>query len=323
MKHLTINEYGSFLGLESQRLVVKQESEKQFYPLNRLRTLSVAKRGVSLSSDLVQALSYRGIKLFFLDFKGTPYAQMIPANHHTVVGARVHQINFCSDEKKTLGLAIQIVKGKLLNQRATLLYYSKYKGRASQSDRLKEAAQKIEGLSQDIQSKDIGVLLGKEGMAASIYFQVLQETLLSETSFKNRYGRGSQEIINQMLNYGYGVLANQIMNCLFNAGLEPYLGFLHKSRPGKPSLVLDIMEEYRAWVVDRAVIKLRQHAKKDKNMSTDLRKKLVLQIMENLHTRHLYRSKRLELNFIIQRQVYRLSGHFARNNQYKTFLFKW
>ena len=323
MRHLTISDYGTFLGLESQRLVVKQENQKLYYPLNRLRTLSIAKRGVSLSSDLVQALSYRGIKLFFSDFKGTPYAQVIPANHHMVVGARVHQINFCNDEKNTLSLATQILKGKLLNQRATLLYYSKYKAKPDQSDKLKEKARAIEKLSQNIQSKDTGILLGKEGLAASLYFQVLQETLLSETSFTKRHGRGSPEMSNQMLNYGYGILANQIMNCIFNAGLEPYLGFLHRPRPGKPSLVLDIMEEYRSWVVDRAVIKLRHQAKKEKTMSVDLRKKLVDQVMENLHTKHLYRSKRLELNFIMQRQVYRLSGHFAGNNQYKVFLFKW
>ncbi len=325
MKHLTINNYGSFLGLESQRLVVKNKDlgEKLYYPLNRLKTLSIAKRGISISSDLIEALSYRGIKLFFLDFKGTPYGQLIPANHHAVVAARVHQMNFCNDAEKKLSLAIILLRGKLLNQRATLLYYSKYKAKLTQAEQLREASQKIENIAQNIQSADTGILLGKEGLSASIYFQTLQKTLLAETTFEKRIGRSSSEIINQMLNYGYGVLANHIMNCIFNAGLEPYLGFLHQSRPGKPSLVLDIMEEYRAWVVDRSVIKLRHDAQKVNNLTADLRKKLLNQIMNTLHTKHLYHKKRLELNFILQRQVYRLSGHFAEQNQYRSFIFKW
>ena len=324
MRHLTIIEYGSFVGLESQRLVVKSGGlDKLYYPLNRLRTVSIAKRGISLSSDAVQAISQRGIKLFFLDFKGTPYAQLIPANHHTVVAARIHQMNFCQNEKKCLSLAIQIIKGKLLNQRATLLYYSKYKAQVAQSEQLKDTACEIESFKENIQSKDMGALLGKEGLAAALYFQTLKKTMLSETSFQKRDGRWSHEIINQMLNYGYGILANQIMNSIFNAGLEPHLGFFHRSRPGKPSLVLDMMEEYRSWVVDRAIIKLRHQAAKEKTLTDGLRRNLVDQIMRHLQTKHLYHGKRLELNFIIQRQIYRLSGHFAEDKKYKTFLFKW
>ncbi|MDE4986380.1 CRISPR-associated endonuclease Cas1, partial [Francisella tularensis subsp. holarctica] len=69
MKHLIISEYCIYLGLESGRLVVKNKYDKKYFPLNRLATLSIAKKGVSLSSDLVEQFSLRGIKLFFLDFR--------------------------------------------------------------------------------------------------------------------------------------------------------------------------------------------------------------------------------------------------------------
>lgn len=65
MKHLVVADYGSFLGLDSHRLAVKQGDDTQHYPLNRLCSLSIAKRGISISSDLVEALSARGIKVFF------------------------------------------------------------------------------------------------------------------------------------------------------------------------------------------------------------------------------------------------------------------
>lgn len=321
MKHLTISDYGTFLGVESGRLTVKQDNKKQQYPLNRLCTLSVAKDGVSLSSNLIEALSYRGIKLFFLDFKGTPYAQLIPANHHTVVGVRRHQMRFC-DSPQHLTLANQIVRGKILNQRATLLYYSKYKSRPEQSEQFKIAAKRLDTILDDMRARKLDELLGSEGAAASVYFRALGETLLKDTSFRWREGRGSSEPINQMLNYGYGVLTNQITNCVFNAGLEPSLGVLHRTRPGKPALVLDMMEEYRAWVVDRAVLKLR-HQAKTSGLSASLRKNLINQVMTNLHSKHRYQSKRLPLLYIMQRQMYRLAGHFAGNNRYRPFLFKW
>lgn len=319
--HLTISDYGAFLGLESGRLVVKQGDDRRQYPLNRLRTLSIAKSGVGLSSNLIEALSYRGIKLFFLDFKGTPYAQLIPARHHTVVGARQHQMTFCNGPGRP-ALAGQIVRGKMLNQRATLLYYSKYKAHPEQSEQLKSAAAKVENIASGLRTNDLNELLGAEGAVAAVYFRALGETLLQGTTFRNREGRGSLEPINQMLNYGYGILANQITNCVFNAGLEPYLGVLHTARPGKPALVLDIMEEYRAWVVDRAVLKLR-HQAAESGMKPGLRKKLVDQVMANLHSKHRYQKKRLPLTFIMQRQVYRLAGHFADGGRYKPFLFKW
>ena len=319
--HLTISDYGTSLGLKSGRLVVKHGDEQKQYPLNRLRTLSIAKGGVGLSSNLIEALSYRGIKLLFLDFKGTPYAQIIPARHHTVVGVRQHQLSFC-DGPERLSLAAQIIQGKLLNQRATLLYYSKYRANPHLSEKLKEGASQIMGILSDMRVDDIGILLGKEGAAASIYFRTLAQTLLQDTTFRRREGRGSREVINQMLNYGYGILANQITNCVFNAGLEPYLGVLHTPRPGKPALVLDIMEEYRAWVVDRAVLKLRHRVTRNE-INLGLRKMLVDQVMTNLHSKHRYQKKRLPLTYIIQRQVYRLAGHFAEGNRYKPFLFKW
>ncbi|AEE26423.1 CRISPR-associated protein Cas1 [Francisella hispaniensis] len=65
MKHLIISEYGLYLGLEAGRLVVKNKEDKKYFPLNRLATVSIAKKGVSFSSDLIEQFSLRGIKLFF------------------------------------------------------------------------------------------------------------------------------------------------------------------------------------------------------------------------------------------------------------------
>ena len=107
------------------------------------------------------------------------------------------------------------------------------------------------------------------------------------------------------------------MNSIINAGLEPYLGFLHTKRPGKPSLMLDLMEEYRAWVVDREVIKLKSQAEGKDYLSQDIKKKLIIAIQNTMEKKYLYNKKRVRLEHIIQRQIYRMSGHFQNNSKYK------
>ena len=173
------------------------------------------------------------------------------------------------------------------------------------------------------QTKDIETLLGFEGASAFAYFQGLRQAELFSSSFNKREGRGSQEINNAMLNLGYAVLSSYILNAIINAGLEPYLGIMHGQRPGKMALVLDLMEEYRAWVVDRAVIKLRTQSEGKKTLDTSLKKALIAEVQHTCARKYLYRKKRHKLEHIIQRQVYRLCGHFYGDKTYKPYLFKW
>ena len=126
-----------------------------------------------------------------------------------------------------------------------------------------------------------------------------------------------------MLNLGYAVLSSYVLNAIVNAGLEPYLGIIHGERPGRMALVLDIMEEYRAWIVDRAVIKLRFQSEGKKYLDSELKKNLIEEIQKNCSKKHLYRAKKHKLEHIIQRQIYRLCGHFYGEQKYKPYLFKW
>ncbi|QIW10330.1 type II CRISPR-associated endonuclease Cas1 [Francisella sp. LA112445] len=318
MKHLIISEYGIYLGLEAGRLVVKNKEDRKYFPLNRLATVAIAKRGISFSSDLIEQFSLRGIKLFFLDFRGVAHSMLVGANQHAVVQARINQYRYI--ETNALDISIRLISAKIKNQRATLSYFNKH----HKSANLLKAIEELKRSTQIIKNaKTLNDVLGYEGYAANIYFSALaQDKFLSE-SFANREGRGSQEIANSMLNFGYAILSSYILNAITNAGLEPYLGFLHQKRPGKMSLVLDLMEEYRAWVVDRVVIKLREQYKNKKHMDTKLKSALISQIQATIAKKYIYKGKKLRLEHIIQRQVYRLSGEFAGEHNYKPYVFKW
>lgn len=318
MRHLVIVDYGAFLGLDSHRLAVRQNDNVQYYPLNRLCTISIAKRGVSFSSDLIESLSARGIKLFFLDFRGVPHSAIVGQSQHGVVAVRMAQMAFCKND--TLPLARKIVTAKVKNQRAVLNHLGKYHRHPS----LRNASDELlRNVAQSQYAKDIETLLGFEGASANTYFQSLRQAQLFSISFQKREGRGSREINNVMLNLGYAILGSYVLNAVVNAGLEPYLGIMHATRPGKMALVLDIMEEYRAWVVDRAVIKLRSQSEGQTTLRADLKKALISEIQKTCARKYLYRGKKHKLEHIIQRQVYRLCGHFYGEKVYKPYLFKW
>ncbi len=319
MKHLVISEYGSFVGVRNGLLSVRNaDRQEKHYPLNRLSTLSIARRGISFSSDLIEVFSARGIKLFFLDFKGTSQAVLIGNNRHGVAAARLHQYRYCDGDR--LPLARTIITAKIKNQRAVLNYLSKYHKNPellNASEGLKECILKAGNCPTP------EALLGLEGSSARSYFEALNKAGLFSSSFRCREGRGSQEINNSMLNLGYAVLSSTILGAVENAGLEPYLGILHAVRPGKMSLVLDIMEEYRAWVVDRAVIKLRSQSEGAGSLTPRLKQTLIQEIQRTCSKKYPYRKKQVKLEHIIQRQVYRLSGHFCGDKKYRPYLFKW
>lgn len=99
-----------------------------------------------------------------------------------------------------------------------------------------------------------GVLLSIEGRAAQKYWAGVKQLFLTEVDWPGRRTQGATDAVNSALNYGYGILYGQVERALVLAGLDPYAGFLHVDRPGKPSLVFDLVEEFRQTVVDRTVI---------------------------------------------------------------------
>lgn len=319
MKHLVIVEYGTFLGVRAGLLVVRgRDGSEKTYPMNRLSSVCIAKKGVSFSSDLIENFSSRGIKLFFLGFKGTAHASLIGNVQHAVVQSRINQYEFCKGD--TLALSRKIVEAKIKNQRAVLNYFAKY----HKSEDLFSASDSLKAnLTQVGATRTNEELLGFEGASARSYFTALKASGLLSVSFTRREGRGSAEITNVMLNFGYAILSSYVLAAVENAGLEPYLGVLHSIRPGKMSLVLDIMEEYRAWVVDRTVIKLRAQCERAGSLRPELKKLLVSEIQKTCGKRYPYRRKMVKLEHIIQRQVYRLSGHFCSKKRYRPYLFKW
>ena len=330
-KHIYIDEYGTFLGKTSARLTISQSGQlKKEFALSRIKSINILKGGISLSSDLIEACSLRGIKIFFLDFRNIAHTSLSSTASHAVANTRKAQ--FLTIESEYSGeIAKALILGKLKNQRATLQYFYKYqKNSSNSSSKLETAIISIKEVIDSLKTVELknrpdwlNIVMGKEGSVANIYFSAISSDLLNEIDFKNRIGRGADDIVNSALNYGYAILTSFVWQSVINAGLEPFAGVLHTNRPGKPSLVLDIIEEYRAWVVDRNIIKIKAHLKGKHFLDSPIKKKIIEEINNTMNKKYLYNGKNLSLQSIMQRQVYKLTGAFMQQNNYKSYIFKW
>jgi len=340
MRHLVILEYGYSLGIRSARVSVRYSGNViKELPLTRLKTITVSTGGVSLSSDLIQACSIRGISIFFTDFKGEVISALMGAQQHAVVSIRKHQFRASEQIVVWAPIMTSVIIGKIKNQRSVLLYFAKYLRKKNALDELEtligaqrslsECEERIRGCLVDLNVDTDGLsfrrsLMGHEGSAASIYWQALVKAGLMPSSFARRLGHGAGDLGNQVLNYGYAILGSTIWQAIHNAGLEAYCGFLHVDRPGKPSLVLDLMEEYRPWVVDRIVIANRAFFDSKGEMRNEVKSRLITQIKKSLGSRVVYGDRsRPRLDTVIQRQVYKFTAALIGGKPYKSYRFKW
>jgi CRISPR-associated protein Cas1 len=170
--------------------------------------------------------------------------------------------------------------------------------------------------------------MGIEGAAGRLYWQSVAEIVSEKLTFLGREHRGATDEMNSLINYGYGILYAQVWGAVVNAGLDPFGGFLHVDRPGKPSLVLDLVEEFRQPVVDRVVIahiNLGEPVKMANGMlDVETRSGLADKVLQRLDAREPFDGKRYQVRSIIQMQARRAAAFLRRDaTSYTSFRFKW
>jgi CRISPR-associated protein Cas1 len=174
-----------------------------------------------------------------------------------------------------------------------------------------------------------GQLLSTEGRAAQKYWQAIALLLPTERAWPGRRTQGASDPVNAALNYGYGILYGAVERSLVLAGLDPYAGFLHVDRPGKPSLVFDLIEEFRQAVVDRTIVAMcnlgMELTQDEQHRLVDTTRRAIAEkINARLDSVELYEGKRHPLRSIIQQQARHLAT-FLRGERsgYTPFLAAW
>jgi CRISPR-associated protein Cas1 len=333
---LVLSGFGMYLGKKSERLQVKLGGKAVYeFPFFRISEVVVASRGVSLSSDLLKEFCERGIRLSFVEASGRPYAMLSSPVLTATVESRREQLLAYSDQRG-LDFARLIVRGKIRNQRHLLLYFGKYlkQADAARFHIVSATARKLRALelqARRIEGTAIGEkraeLMGLEGVAGRLYWEGVRAIVESKAEFMGRVHQGASDAFNALLNYGYGILYAHVWGAVVNAGLEPFAGYLHVDRPGKPSLVLDMVEEFRQPVVDRTVIAFtnlgQQIAMKDGMLDESTRKTIAQKILERLAARESFRGQQYQVRSIIQMQARSLVSFLRGKGPYKPFSFRW
>lgn len=176
------------------------------------------------------------------------------------VTLRRKQYRLADEEEECVRLASHMIIGKIFNSEQLLKRTVRDHALRVDTDRLSNVIGRLREARRAIsECRDLESLRGIEGSAASAYFSVFEESILQQKEvffFKGRNRRPPLDPVNALLSFAYSLLASETAAALEGVGLDSYVGFLHRDRPGRNSLALDLMEELRPLIVDRFVLKI-------------------------------------------------------------------
>ena len=248
-----------YLSLDGENVVANREKEVLArYPLHTLQSI-VSFSYAGLSPALMGACVKRGVAVALCSPRGKFLARVCGGIDGNVL-LRREQYRVADSEEQSCRIAKCMIFGKLYNSRRNIERTRRdHAVRVDESMLLQAAADVKALLPQALAASSLDFLRGLEGNAAKSYFDVLDEMILNGKptfSFSGRSRRPPLDPVNALLSFAYSILAHDCASALEAAGLDPYVGFLHRDRPGRTSLALDLMEELRPCMADRFVLTL-------------------------------------------------------------------
>jgi len=251
MSTLYLTQQDSVLRKEDERLKVTLKGDTLLdLPVLKVSQVVVFGR-VTVTPYTVAALMERNVPLTYLTEHGRYVGRIEPAFSKNSLLRRA-QYAAAFDEHRTLTLAQGFVAGKLANLRVTLLRAARNTDGLNVDDAveaLRRAERRIET------TEDLDTLRGHEGEGSAAYFGVFSRLIKTgDFTFFKRVRRPPTDPVNALLSFGYALLANDVHAAVNVLGFDPYCGYLHADRYGRPSLALDLMEEFRPIVVDAVVL---------------------------------------------------------------------
>lgn len=264
MTTLYITQPGARLEKEYDRIIITLENEVLNAIPVRIIEKVVLLGNIGITTPTINMLLDEGINLYFLSrngkIKGCLQSYMKPKSHIIA-----NQFKMSQDEVFKLNFAKQVVIGKLSNYEVMLRRLIRNRPNLSEGldekelDRIKNSPELMDTIKEKtLNSVSIDQVMGLEGYGSKEYFNVFFNAFLVTTGLhiKKRQRRPPKDPINAMLSLGYSLLTQSILSAIVICDLDPNIGFFHSNKPGRPSLALDLMEEFRPIIVDSLVLKL-------------------------------------------------------------------
>lgn len=246
-----------YLSLDGQNVVVQQAGEELArFPLHTLENIMMFTYP-GASPALMGACAQQSINMCFCTPNGRFLARATGKSNGNVLLRRV-QYRLADDVEASCQIARNMMHGKVYNMRWSIQRTLRDHGMRVEKEKLENASNILREALPKIQNEEnLDSLRGIEGETASVYFSVLDEMILNQKQsffFHTRNRRPPLDRVNAMLSFAYALLANDCAAALESVGLDSYVGFMHRDRPGRASLALDLMEEFRPCFADRFVL---------------------------------------------------------------------
>lgn len=274
---LHINTYGTYVHVKDDMFEIRKknekgEVEKKHYSALKVTGIVLA-TGSALSTDAIKLAMIHNVDILFIEQSGDPIGRVWHSKLGSTTKIRKRQLE-ASLGKEGVTWVKTWLTAKLDNQLSFIKDLKKH--RPQHLDYLNDKVTRIEALSVSISSLDASTvseiadtLRGLEGTAGRLYFETLNYVLPKEYSFNGRSMRPAKNAFNAFLNYAYGILYSKIEKALIVAGVDPYVGFMHRDDYNQLSMVFDFIEPYRAFA-DEVVFRLFSAKKVNKSHLDEL-----------------------------------------------------
>jgi len=307
---IVLNRFGLYISFSKSKVIVKEYGKViSSTPISWVSRIIIMNKGTSISTGLIMECSNRKIDIDFID-KDKPYAQITYLNtlNNELYLKQIDVKN--SDEGLTI--AISIIKSKMKNQINLLKYYNRYRQNHKENDfeEINKLIIQMETIyAKTHNAKNSQSLMGFEGSLSVAYWRAFG-LLIQNSEFK-RETFNAIDTINQALNYGYAFIYHRVQSALVKSGLNIYNSFIHSTQPHKPTLVFDVVEMFRQFVVDREIISIINHKtqlKSNKGRLTQESIKIITEhIQARLATPTKWRKGRYQITTIIEEQAVELA----------------
>jgi len=331
---LFITRQQSYLHKERETIVVKQKDNKVAqFPLHNIGHIMCFGQ-ISVSPFLMGFCAEEDVGLTFYTEYGKFLCRLVGRPVGNVL-LRRKQYRWADDAPLSMVVAKLITAAKMANSRAVLQRHLRNHGSNEQiKGVIKQLANSIRRCRH---ACDIDQMRGMEGEAAANYFSIFNQLLKGdEFSFNGRIKRPPTDPINALLSFSYSLITQECAAALTGVGLDPYVGFLHRDRPGRVSLALDLVEEFRAYWADRLVLTLvnrRQFQNRDfivessgaMRLKDEARKTFLTAFQERKQVEilHPYLKEKVPIGLLPHCQAMLLARHIRGDTQFYTpFLVK-
>ena len=247
---LILNTFGTSLVKDNFTFLVIHKDGKQRLDPAKLKSISLSK-GAQISSDAAMLAIEHEIAVNFVDGMGRPIGRIWSNRYGSVSTIRKNQVDFAFS-KQAVDWIKEMLVAKIDNQMAIMLSFSPpgidaEKLIEKSIHRLEDYKTKIKSAQGELVSELSPTFRGWEGAASRIYFECINLFLPESMKMNGRSQHPAMDLPNCLLNYGYGVLYGKIESALIKAGIDPYLGIMHRDDYNRPVLVFDVIEKYRVW----------------------------------------------------------------------------